>query len=181
MLLQGDAKTRLPQFADARQNSSNHYLKDDRKEAVRAGVLNLRDQIHAGFNVVKAQADAVLFEFGPSRERKLENSVTTSGGGGNRILGRTVGGAKRLVSTIFWRVCFENCPPRLQKHEWHSRKTWLIIVKNKCRTTSLGRKGYQCPLTPIYSGICRRRRLAARNSELLLESRLADSSAPSPI
>jgi multidrug resistance protein MdtO len=31
----------------------------------------LRDQINSGFNVVTAQSDAVLFEFGPSRERKL--------------------------------------------------------------------------------------------------------------
>lgn len=45
--------------------------KDDRQEAVRR-VLNLRDQIHGGFNVVKAQSDAVPFEFGPSRERKLK-------------------------------------------------------------------------------------------------------------
>jgi multidrug resistance protein MdtO len=32
----------------------------------------LRDQINAGFNAVKAQADAVVFEFGPSRPRKLQ-------------------------------------------------------------------------------------------------------------
>ena len=44
--------------------------KGDRKEAARR-VLQLRDQINDGFNAVKAQSDAVLFEFGPSRERKL--------------------------------------------------------------------------------------------------------------
>jgi multidrug resistance protein MdtO len=45
--------------------------KDDSKEAVRR-VRKLRGQIHGGFNVVKAQSDAVLFEFGPSRQRKLK-------------------------------------------------------------------------------------------------------------
>ena len=44
--------------------------KDDSKEAA-SRVLQLRDQINDGFNVVKAQSDAVIFEFGPSRERKL--------------------------------------------------------------------------------------------------------------
>ncbi len=34
--------------------------------------MQLRDQIHRGFNVVKAQSDAVIFEFGRSRERKLK-------------------------------------------------------------------------------------------------------------
>lgn len=33
--------------------------------------LQLRDQINHGFTAVKTQSDAVLFEFGPSRERKL--------------------------------------------------------------------------------------------------------------
>ncbi len=45
--------------------------KDDRKEAAKR-ILQLRDQIKAGFNAVNAQSDAVLFEFGPSRERKLK-------------------------------------------------------------------------------------------------------------
>jgi multidrug resistance protein MdtO len=45
--------------------------KDDRKEAAKR-VLQLRDQINAGFNAVKAQSDAILFEFGPTRERKLK-------------------------------------------------------------------------------------------------------------
>jgi multidrug resistance protein MdtO len=34
--------------------------------------LQLGDQINARFNAVKAQADAVVFEFGPSRQRKLK-------------------------------------------------------------------------------------------------------------
>jgi multidrug resistance protein MdtO len=44
--------------------------KGDRVEAARR-VVQLRDQINEGFNAVKAQADAVVFEFGPSRQRKL--------------------------------------------------------------------------------------------------------------
>jgi len=44
--------------------------KDDREEVAKR-VMQLRDQINAGVNAVKAQSDAVLFEFGPSRERKL--------------------------------------------------------------------------------------------------------------
>ena len=35
-------------------------------------VNQLRDQINKGFNAVKSQADAVIFEFGPSRAHKLE-------------------------------------------------------------------------------------------------------------
>jgi multidrug resistance protein MdtO len=34
--------------------------------------MQLRDQINHGFTAVEAQSDAVLFEFGPSRERKLK-------------------------------------------------------------------------------------------------------------
>ncbi len=45
-------------------------LKPDREEAAKRAV-QLRDQINDGFNTVRAQADAVLFEFGPSRPRKL--------------------------------------------------------------------------------------------------------------
>ncbi|MGB8772269.1 MAG: FUSC family protein, partial [Candidatus Korobacteraceae bacterium] len=45
--------------------------KADRQEAARL-VIQLRDQISEGSNTVKAQADAVVFEFGPSRERKLK-------------------------------------------------------------------------------------------------------------
>ena len=35
-------------------------------------VIQLRDRINEGSNAVKAQSDAVIFEFGPSRERKLK-------------------------------------------------------------------------------------------------------------
>jgi len=35
-------------------------------------VRQLRDQINAGFQAVVAQSDAILFEFGPERQRKLE-------------------------------------------------------------------------------------------------------------
>ena len=41
-------------------------------EPAAARILQLRDQINDGMNAVKAQGDAVLFEFGPSRERKLK-------------------------------------------------------------------------------------------------------------
>jgi multidrug resistance protein MdtO len=40
-------------------------------EEVARRALQLGDQINAGFNAVKAQSDAVVFEFGPSRQRKL--------------------------------------------------------------------------------------------------------------
>jgi multidrug resistance protein MdtO len=46
-------------------------LKEDRNEAVKR-VRQLRDRINAGFDVVRAQADAIVFEFGPSRERGLK-------------------------------------------------------------------------------------------------------------
>lgn len=45
--------------------------KQDPKDAVKH-VVQLRDQINEGFNAVKAQADAVVFEFGPTRQRKLK-------------------------------------------------------------------------------------------------------------
>lgn len=41
-------------------------------EEIARSALQLRDQINDGFNAVKAQADAVVFEFGPSRQWKLE-------------------------------------------------------------------------------------------------------------
>jgi multidrug resistance protein MdtO len=44
--------------------------KQDPTEAVKH-VVHLRDQINEGFNAVRAQADAVVFEFGPARQRKL--------------------------------------------------------------------------------------------------------------
>jgi len=45
------------------------HLKDRTETARR--VLQLRDQINAGFAAVRAQSDAIVFEFGPSRPRKL--------------------------------------------------------------------------------------------------------------
>jgi multidrug resistance protein MdtO len=45
--------------------------KADPQEAAKRA-LQLRDQINDGLNAVKAQADAVVFEFGPSRPRKLK-------------------------------------------------------------------------------------------------------------
>jgi multidrug resistance protein MdtO len=41
-----------------------------RREEAAQRVLKLRDQINSGFNAVGAQSDALLLEFGPSRERK---------------------------------------------------------------------------------------------------------------
>ncbi len=57
----------LDMFADL----AVQMLKEDRNESVKR-VRLLRDQINAGFLAVNAQADAVLFEFGPSRQRKLQ-------------------------------------------------------------------------------------------------------------
>ncbi len=50
---------------------SEQLLNEDREDFVRR-VRRLRDEINAGFQAVNAQADAVLFEFGPSRQRKLK-------------------------------------------------------------------------------------------------------------
>jgi multidrug resistance protein MdtO len=44
--------------------------KSDRKEAIKR-IRRLSDQINAGFETMRAQSDAILFEFGPSRQRKL--------------------------------------------------------------------------------------------------------------
>jgi multidrug resistance protein MdtO len=44
---------------------------DDKVEAIKQAI-QLRDRINEGFNAVKAQADAVVFEFGPTRQRKLQ-------------------------------------------------------------------------------------------------------------
>jgi len=44
---------------------------DEEREPIAKRVIQLRDQINDGFNAVKAQADAVVFEFGRSRRRKL--------------------------------------------------------------------------------------------------------------
>jgi multidrug resistance protein MdtO len=49
---------------------TDQLLVEDRNQAVKR-IRQLRDQINAGFQAVNAQADAVLFEFGPSRQQKL--------------------------------------------------------------------------------------------------------------
>ena len=43
---------------------------ENREDAIKH-VMTLRDQINNGFTAVRAQADAVVFEFGPARKRKL--------------------------------------------------------------------------------------------------------------
>jgi len=50
---------------------AEQLLEPDTIKAIRR-IRLLRDQINAGFLAVAAQADAVLFEFGPSRQRKLK-------------------------------------------------------------------------------------------------------------
>lgn len=46
-------------------------LRPERNQAIKR-IRQLREQINNGFAVVMAQSDAILFEFGPSRQRKLE-------------------------------------------------------------------------------------------------------------
>lgn len=46
-------------------------LGGEQREAIARRAFQLRDQINEAFNTVRAQADAVIFEFGPSRRRKL--------------------------------------------------------------------------------------------------------------
>ncbi|HEX3472548.1 MAG TPA: FUSC family protein [Silvibacterium sp.] len=50
---------------------TEQLLKEDRSEAVKR-IRQLRDQINAGFQAITAQSDALLFEFGPSRHRKMK-------------------------------------------------------------------------------------------------------------
>jgi multidrug resistance protein MdtO len=50
---------------------TEQLLEKDQIKAVRR-IRQLRDQLNAGFSAVSAQADAVLFEFGPSRQRQLQ-------------------------------------------------------------------------------------------------------------
>jgi multidrug resistance protein MdtO len=49
---------------------AEQLLEKDQIQAIKR-IRQLRDQINAGFPAVTAQADAVLFEFGPSRPRAL--------------------------------------------------------------------------------------------------------------
>jgi multidrug resistance protein MdtO len=49
---------------------AEQLLQEDHIKAIRR-IRQLRDQLNAGFQAVTAQSDAVLLEFGPSRQRKL--------------------------------------------------------------------------------------------------------------
>ena len=50
---------------------TEQLLEKDQVKAIQR-MRQLRDQLNAGFQAVSAQADAVLFEFGPSRQRKMQ-------------------------------------------------------------------------------------------------------------
>jgi multidrug resistance protein MdtO len=50
---------------------TEQFLEKDPIKAVRK-MRSLRDQINDGFQAVMAQSDAILFEFGPQRQRKLQ-------------------------------------------------------------------------------------------------------------
>ena len=50
---------------------AEQLLEKDQIKAIRR-IRQLRDQLNAGFQAVTSQADAVLFEFGPSRQHKLK-------------------------------------------------------------------------------------------------------------
>jgi multidrug resistance protein MdtO len=50
---------------------SEQLLNEDQNEAIKQ-IRQLRDQINAGFLAVNAQADAVVFEFGASRQLKMK-------------------------------------------------------------------------------------------------------------
>jgi multidrug resistance protein MdtO len=49
---------------------TEQLLEKDQIKAIRR-IRQLRDQLNAGFQAVSAESDAVLLEFGPSRQRKL--------------------------------------------------------------------------------------------------------------
>ncbi len=50
---------------------AEQLLQKDQTKAIKR-IRQLRDQLNAGFGAVTAQADAVLFEFGPSRPQKMQ-------------------------------------------------------------------------------------------------------------
>jgi multidrug resistance protein MdtO len=50
---------------------TEQLLEKDQIKAIRR-IRQLRDQLNAGFQAVSGQADAVLFEFGPERQRQLQ-------------------------------------------------------------------------------------------------------------
>jgi multidrug resistance protein MdtO len=57
----------LQMFAELAQQT----LRPDGNEAIKR-IRQLRHQIHDGFGIVRAQSDAIIFEFGPLRQHKLE-------------------------------------------------------------------------------------------------------------
>ncbi len=50
---------------------AEELLNEDQVQAI-LRIRKLRDQINAGFGAVRAQSDAIMFEFGPTRQRKLQ-------------------------------------------------------------------------------------------------------------
>ena len=65
--MQGVFAHNLEMFAEL----TEQLLEKDQIKAVRR-IRQLRDQLNVGFQAVTAQADAVLLEFGPSRQRKMQ-------------------------------------------------------------------------------------------------------------
>ena len=65
--MQGVFASNLEMFAEL----TEQLLEKDQIKAIRR-IRQLRDQLNAGFQAVTAQSDAVLLEFGPSRQRKLQ-------------------------------------------------------------------------------------------------------------
>jgi multidrug resistance protein MdtO len=50
---------------------AEQLLEEDQTKAIRR-IRQLRDQLNAGFQAVNAESDAVLLEFGPTRQQKLQ-------------------------------------------------------------------------------------------------------------
>jgi hypothetical protein len=95
-------------------------------EEVARRALQLRDQINDGFNAVKAQSDAVLFEFGPSRERKLKIRDDIRRWQPGSALDCKCSSAACNIFTrsgrrSSHRKSHDHCPP--------SKKTWLSPLK----------------------------------------------------
>jgi multidrug resistance protein MdtO len=65
--MQGVFAHNLEMFAEL----AEQLLEEDHIKAIRR-IRQLRDQINAGFQAATAQSDAVLLEFGPSRQQKLQ-------------------------------------------------------------------------------------------------------------
>jgi multidrug resistance protein MdtO len=98
-------------------------LKDDSKEAVNR-VLNLHDQIHVSFNVAKAQADALLFEFGLSRDRKLK--IRDDFRRWQPVLGVLL---EVQTTSLQYRAVFPELPPKIAAAGMAFEKDMSIIVK----------------------------------------------------